>query len=68
MRENLLGADVQNKRLHLNAAFSDVANEFLNYKEKSGAWEGGDSYNIAASHLKRLLRVLTDGNGDSRRD
>ena len=44
--------------------FSDVADEFLSYKEKSGAWKGGDSYDIAASRLKRLQRVLTDKNGN----
>ena len=35
----------------------------MTYKEKSGAWKGGNSYNIAASRLKRLQRVLIDGNG-----
>lgn len=43
--------------------FPQVADEFLTYKEKSGVWRGGDSYEIARSRLKRLEGVLTDDDG-----
>lgn len=44
--------------------FPQVADEFLTYKEKSGVWRGGDSYEIARSRLRRLERVLTGENGE----
>ena len=43
--------------------FPQVADGFLTYKEKSGVWRGGDSYEIARSRLKRLEGVLTDDDG-----
>ena len=45
--------------------FTTVVDEFLTYKEKSGAWKSRDSYNITASRLKRLQRVLIDKTGRS---
>lgn len=42
--------------------FPQVADAFLEYKEKSGVWKGGDSAEIAASRLKRLARALIDEN------
>ena len=42
--------------------FPQVAADFLEYKEKSGVWKGGDSAEIAASRLKRLARALIDEN------
>lgn len=43
--------------------FPQVAAAFLEYKEKSGVWKGGDSAEIAASRLKRLARALTAQSG-----
>lgn len=43
--------------------FHVVAESFLDYKDKSGAWKGGESYSIASSRLRRLSTVLVDETG-----